>query len=57
MTKTNKTRTNTKENVKPSFDEWYNSLSKPAKSAFKVGVRYALKCMKDTKQLEKVLAM
>lgn len=46
-----------KETNKPTFEEWYNGLSKPAKSAFRVGVRYALKCVKDNQQIEKVLAM
>lgn len=45
-----------KTNNKPSFEEWYNSLSKPAKKAFKVGVQYALKCIKENQQLEAILS-
>ena len=41
---------------KPSFEEWYNGLSKPAKLAYKVGVQYAMKCMKDNQKLNMVLA-
>lgn len=49
-------KTSLKNNNKPSFEEWYNSLSKPARKAFKVGVQYALKCMKDEQQLKAILA-
>ena len=45
---------NTKE--KPNFDEWYNSLSKPSKKAFRIGVLFALKMQKDTALLNKILA-
>lgn len=43
-------------NKKPSFEEWYNGLSKPAKKAFKVGVQYALTVMKNEQQLKAILA-
>ena len=59
MTKTNKRRTTNKVNKtnKPSFEEWYNSLSKPSKLAFKVGFRYALQLKQQEEQIKKVLAM
>lgn len=43
-------------NNKPSFEEWYNGLSKPAKKAFKIGVQYAIKCMKENQRLEVILS-
>jgi len=30
-----------------SVEEYYNSLSKPAKVAFKIGIKYALKIMRE----------
>lgn len=47
--------TTKKVNQKPSFEEWYNGLSKPAKKAFRVGVLYALKMQKDTAALKTIL--
>lgn len=31
-----------------NVEEYFNSLSKPAKAAFKIGIRYAIKCMRDS---------
>lgn len=45
----------TKENNKPTFQEWYNSLSKPARKAFRVGVLYALKMQQDQETLKAIL--
>ena len=48
--------TTVKKNKKPSFEEWYNGLSNPAKKAFKVGVQYAMQVMKDEQQLKAILS-
>ena len=40
---------------KPSFEEWYNGLSRPAKKAFKVGVLYAMKLQKENANLKAIL--
>jgi len=40
---------------KPTFDEWYNGLSRPAKKAFKVGVLYAMKLQKENANLKAIL--
>lgn len=45
-----------KKTNKPSFEEWYNGLSKPSKLAFKVGVKYALKCIKTNQQLSAIVS-
>lgn len=42
---------------KPNFKDWYETLSKPSKKAFRIGVIYALKCMKDNQQLEEILSI
>lgn len=50
-------KTTVKKNNKPSFEEWYNGLSKPAKKAFKIGFKYALLLKQQEEQIKKVLAM
>lgn len=40
---------------KPTFEEWYNGLSRPAKRAFRVGVLYAMKMQKDTATLNAII--
>lgn len=40
---------------KPSFEEWYNGLSRPAKKAFRVGVLYAMKLQKDQQTLNAIM--
>lgn len=45
-----KTMKNTKANVKyNNVNEYYDSLSKPARAAFLVGIRFALKVMRESK--------
>lgn len=40
---------------KPNFSEWYNSLSKPSKRAFRYGVLFAIKMQKDAELLKQIL--
>ncbi len=45
-----KTMKNTKANEKyNNVNEYYDSLSKPAKAAFLVGIRFALKVVRESK--------
>ena len=50
-----KERKVTTQTNKPTFEEWYASLSRPAKKAFRVGVIYALKMQKENATLQAIL--